>query len=59
MLDISQLLILGVVASAGYLVYRSSTYDSREPPMLLNGMPIIGHVLGMLWYGVGYWTMQA
>jgi hypothetical protein len=59
MLDLTQYLILGLVAAAGYLVYRGSRHDSREPPMLSNGIPIISHLLGMSWYGVGYWTMQA
>ncbi|KAJ5668219.1 uncharacterized protein N7477_006789 [Penicillium maclennaniae] len=27
--------------------------------MLCNGIPIFGHLLGMMRYGVGYWTMQA
>lgn len=59
MLDLSQVLLLGLVAAAGYLAYRGSRHDSREPPMLSNGIPIVGHLLGMMWYGVGYWTMQA
>lgn len=59
MLSLSQTLLLGLVAAAGYLIYRGSRYDPREPPMLSNGVPILSHLLGMMWYGVGYWTMQA
>lgn len=59
MLDTTQLLILAVVAAAGYLVYHGSMRDPREPPMVSSKIPIIGHLLGMMWYGLGYWNMQA
>ncbi|KAJ5118842.1 hypothetical protein N7476_011197 [Penicillium atrosanguineum] len=59
MLDLSQALLLGLVAAAGYIMYRGSRHDPREPPILSNRIPIVGHMLGMMWYGVGYWTMQA
>jgi hypothetical protein len=54
-----QILLLGLVGAAGYLIYRAWSHDPREPPMLSNGIPILSHWLGMMWYGVGYWSMQA
>ncbi|KAM0817233.1 hypothetical protein AB5N19_03038 [Seiridium cardinale] len=30
--------------------------DSREPPVLKAGIPVIGHILGMLRESHGYWT---
>ncbi|KAJ6111892.1 hypothetical protein N7523_007953 [Penicillium sp. IBT 18751x] len=60
MLDLSQILLLGLITGAGYYItYHRFSRDPREPPMLCNGIPIVGHLLGMMRYGVGYWTMQA
>lgn len=53
MLDTSHLLILGAVA-LGYLVYRSAQRDSGEPPSVSGSIPVIGHMLGMLKGGLGY-----
>lgn len=59
MLDTSQLLILGAVAALGYVVYHGSRRDPREPPLVPSKIPLIGHLLGQVRYGVEYWTMQA
>lgn len=59
MLDISQLLILGAVTALGYVVYHGSRHDPREPPLVSGSIPIIGHLLGQVMYGVEYWSIQA
>ncbi|KAJ5692421.1 hypothetical protein N7462_001844 [Penicillium macrosclerotiorum] len=60
MLDMSQILFLGVVAALGYAIfYTSLRRDPREPPLVHNGIPVIGHLIGMMRDGVGYWGKQA
>ncbi|KAJ5153098.1 uncharacterized protein N7482_009576 [Penicillium canariense] len=61
MLDTTQLLILGVIAALGYVVFNGygSRHDPREPPMVTSGIPIVGHMFGMLRHGVGHWGNQA
>lgn len=59
MIDITQLLILGAVVALGYFVFNGSRHDPREPPLVTSGIPILGHMFGMLWHGVGHWGNQA
>jgi hypothetical protein len=59
MLDLTQLLILGAVVALGYFVFNGSRHDPREPPLVTSGIPILGHMFGMLWHGVGHWGNQA
>jgi hypothetical protein len=59
MIDITQLLILGTVVAVGYFVFNGSRHDPREPPLVTSGIPILGHMFGMLWHGVGHWGNQA
>ncbi|KAJ5875512.1 uncharacterized protein N7473_012859 [Penicillium subrubescens] len=59
MIDITQLLILGVVVALGYFVFNGSRHDPREPPLVISGIPILGHIFGILWYGVDHWGNQA
>lgn len=32
-------------------------YDPREPPLIKSRIPIIGHILGIFWYGTQYYAM--
>jgi hypothetical protein len=59
MIDITQLLILGVVVALGYFMFNGSQHDPREPPLVISGIPILGHIFGILWYGVDHWGNQA
>ena len=34
-----------------------SPIDEREPPLVSPSIPVFGHVLGLLQYGVLYYTM--
>ncbi|KAF3398116.1 Cholesterol 7-alpha-monooxygenase [Penicillium rolfsii] len=57
MLSIPQLLVLGALAGAGYLILgRKHGLDPREPPAVPSTIPIplIGHLIGMLQHGTGY-----
>lgn len=59
MLDTSQLLILAAVAALGYVAYHGSRRDPREPPLVPSKVPLVGHLLGQVLYGIEYWSMQA
>ncbi|CEJ57042.1 hypothetical protein PMG11_05750 [Penicillium brasilianum] len=59
MIDTTQLLMIGALAALGYFMFNGLRHDPREPPFVTSGIPILGHMFGMLWYGVGHWGNQA
>ncbi|EAU39081.1 conserved hypothetical protein [Aspergillus terreus NIH2624] len=58
MLDLYRLVALGAVVALGYALSRRQHRDPREPPVVGSGIPIVGHLLGLLWYGVGYFSLM-
>lgn len=59
MLNTGQLLILGIIIPLGYVLLRTSRHDTQEPPLVHNGIPVLGHILGMIQSGGDYWGKQA
>jgi hypothetical protein len=61
MLETTHVLILGAVAVLGLIVFQSLKlqHDSREPPFLPSKIPVIGHLLGMMFQGLPYWHKTA
>ncbi|KAJ5769177.1 hypothetical protein N7520_003736 [Penicillium odoratum] len=59
MLDAAQLLTLGFVFAMGYVVYNDRKGDPREPPVVTNKIPLVGHLLGLITSGFGYFTILA
>lgn len=59
MLSLGHILILGLVAVLGFALYRRQSHDAREPPLVSSSIPIFGHLIGLLWYGVAYFGKQA
>lgn len=59
MLNAGQLLILGATIIIGYLLLRNSRRDPKEPPLIHNGIPVLGHIIGMIRFGGDYWGKQA
>ncbi|PYI02046.1 cytochrome P450 [Aspergillus sclerotiicarbonarius CBS 121057] len=57
MFDVSRLLLLGLVAGLVFVVRCRRTRDPREPPAVGSKIPIIGHLVGLLWYGLPYFNM--
>jgi hypothetical protein len=55
------LLIPGAVAMLGLMVFRGLRlqHDPREPPFLPSKIPVIGHLLGMIFEGLPYWDKTA
>lgn len=56
--------VLGCVAALSCLILLLSkairpVYDPREPPLISHPLPIIGHLIGMLRYGSGYYEQIA
>lgn len=57
MLDLGQLLLLGLVAAGGYLVYfKTARHDPREPPLVQPSIPVVGHLIGLGREGTYYVT---
>ena len=57
-MQISLLLSLALV-TAVYLVYRrflGVSYDSKEPPLIPQGVPVFGHVIGLMRKSVYYYV---
>ncbi|KAL3456037.1 cytochrome P450 [Aspergillus heterothallicus] len=58
MLELYHIALIGAVTAVGLLVSRRYARDPREPP-LVSGyipIPILGHLLGLLRFGVGYFN---
>lgn len=48
--------LLGVAyLSLSYVV--NPAIDLREPPILKSRLPLVGHVVGLLWHGVDYFSI--
>ncbi|KAL4735868.1 cytochrome P450 [Aspergillus similis] len=58
MLEPFHLLILGALTALGYILSQQGL-DPREPPKVHSKIPIIGHVLGLLRHGMGYFSQLA
>ena len=59
MLDFyTRLAVLGLLAVFGYAFTRREKADPREPPLVRSSIPVVGHLLGFLWYGLSYFTMM-
>ncbi|KAL4747285.1 hypothetical protein BDW72DRAFT_17898 [Aspergillus terricola var. indicus] len=58
MLEPIHLLILGAVTALGYILSQRGL-DPREPPEVHSKIPIIGHLLGLLRHGMGYFSQMA
>ena len=57
MLDIIQVVFLGVAVIVGYLVCVPVKHDPREPPVVHSSIPVIGHFIGLIRYGSSYFSM--
>ena len=58
MLEPFHLLILGAITALGYILSQHSL-DPREPPEVHSKIPIIGHILGLMRHGMGYFSRIA
>ena len=57
-LDSNVFLVLGIVAALYFLAERllSIKLDPKEPPLIAPKVPFIGHILGLIQYGTGYYA---
>ncbi|KAL3430191.1 cytochrome P450 [Aspergillus tetrazonus] len=58
MLEPFHLLILGAITALGYILSQHGL-DPREPPEVHSKIPIIGHLLGLMRHGMGYFSRIA
>ncbi|QKX55204.1 uncharacterized protein TRUGW13939_02296 [Talaromyces rugulosus] len=59
MLNYIHIFFLGFAAVLGLVVYRRRSHDAQEPPLVTSSIPIFGHLIGSLWYGIPYFGKQA
>lgn len=57
--DMYRLFALGALVVLGIVLSRRQKRDPREPPAVGSSIPIIGHLLGLLWYGTEYFSLMA
>jgi hypothetical protein len=51
-------LFLGGAAIAVFLWHRLSTqFNPQEPPLLKSKIPVIGHIIGMIYQGMDYYNL--
>lgn len=54
----------GVIAGIGFLIViafisRRTRAHPQEPPYVKPRIPLVGHLIGVLWYGYDYYPMMA
>ena len=54
---VTPLVIIAVVVSVS-LIRFAPRYDPREPHLLPQKVPFLGHVFGLLQHGLKYYTMM-
>ncbi|KAL5337120.1 cytochrome P450 [Aspergillus crustosus] len=59
MLDLYRAIALIAIAALGYALTRRHARDPREPPAVGSDIPFIGHLLGLLKHGAGYFSIVA
>ncbi|KAJ5918195.1 hypothetical protein N7454_010570 [Penicillium verhagenii] len=59
MFTTTQTLTLGIVLAVGYVLYNDRNRDPQEPPIVRSKIPVIGHLLGVIFSGFGYFTTLA
>ncbi|KAK2867958.1 hypothetical protein FQN49_003292, partial [Arthroderma sp. PD_2] len=62
MLDVTSILLsFGLVVLLGYIVRanRHAKNQSLEPPLVSSPIPIIGHLVGFIYYGLEYFPLQS
>ncbi|KAL2802198.1 cytochrome P450 [Aspergillus granulosus] len=58
--DFTTILGLGAVAILGYLLFtQRATLDPREPPVVPSNIPLVGHLISFLIYGIGYFATES
>ena len=50
-------LLLVVIVSVSFAYLLGPKYDPREPPVVSSLVPYVGHILGLLRYGLRYFEI--
>ncbi|KAL3483061.1 cytochrome P450 [Aspergillus germanicus] len=56
MLELSHLALVGALSAIGFVLHRRYVRDPREPPVVGSTIPVLGHIFGLLRFGVGYFA---
>jgi hypothetical protein len=56
MLELSHLALVGALTAIGFVLHRRYARDPREPPVVGSTIPVLGHIFGLLRFGVGYFA---
>lgn len=52
------LFLLAIVVGIGLAwTIRPAKLDPREPPVIHSRLPLVGHIIGMWWYGPTYYRL--
>ncbi|RDW93638.1 cytochrome P450 [Aspergillus mulundensis] len=57
MLELYHLALIGAITAAGLLLHRRLNRDPREPPVVGSTIPFVGHLIGLLRHGTGYFAI--
>jgi hypothetical protein len=56
MLELSHLALVGALTAIGFVLHRRYVRDPREPPVVGSMIPVLGHIFGLMRFGVGYFA---
>ncbi|RHZ56949.1 hypothetical protein CDV55_104934 [Aspergillus turcosus] len=48
-----------IIAGSALILILRIRHDPREPPVVHNGIPFIGHMIGFLRHGIDYYALQS
>jgi hypothetical protein len=59
MLDTTLILSVGLAVLLGYVVFnRKDKHQPLEPPLISSSIPVIGHLVAFIYYGLEYFPSQ-
>ncbi|RHZ56263.1 cytochrome P450 [Aspergillus thermomutatus] len=58
-MDSLSLVVVTLIIIAGSALFLRIRHDPREPPVVHNGIPFIGHMIGFVRHGVDYYALQS
>lgn len=57
-ISIGVILLIILIGSALYLYQKYDAPDPLEPPLIHSKVPVIGHLVAFIHYGIEYFSMQ-
>ncbi|EAW08935.1 cytochrome P450 [Aspergillus clavatus NRRL 1] len=58
-MTLSLVVVALLILAISIVGLRHAKHDPREPPIVHNGVPVLGHVVGFIRHGINYYAQQS